>query len=429
MTAERSTVEVELNALNHIIFGSLYDFEITTLEFVIKVVLGNFFPFDNRNLTVRDNISFCGFDFFKGIVCAYKHILEHSHTAFVGSGIEVNTLSRSGLAVKVELNALIHIIFGSLDNLQIATLENVLKAHRSRLSTHDRYSLRLLRLIIIDGLLCNGVSAGTKVINDNLAVRTRLYGLVHTVSGNGKGNARHITVLRGLNDFGRTQADLDIEITPHGIVYFCGKGRQVLLTTTGCIHTVRPNNNTLTNRTVLCSGNAYFTRRCFICGDSQLVSANREADTRLTCGKRIITQHVVCVGECSGIVCTVPLKFNILSLRSRLRKEARYFGVLLHVGNDTVVAADILTVKRVVLAYTVVYCIIAARINVVKVAVTLTDNRFPNKSLCCHNVSHLIRIGGVLRTPINIYRSGVTVLKDTTDEQLDLVSRNGLVVG
>ena len=123
----------------------------------------------------------------------------------------------------MELNALIHIIFGSLDDLQIATLESILKAHRSRLSTHDRYSLRLLRLIIIDGLLCNGVSAGTKVINDDFAIRTRLYGLVHTVSGNGKGNARHITVLRGLNDFGRTQADLDIEITPHGVVYFCGK--------------------------------------------------------------------------------------------------------------------------------------------------------------------------------------------------------------
>ena len=93
MTAERSTIEVELNALNHIIFGSLYDFEIATLEFVIKVVLGNFFPFDNRNLTVRNDISFCGFDFFKGIVSAYKHILEHSHTAFIGSGEKVNGLS------------------------------------------------------------------------------------------------------------------------------------------------------------------------------------------------------------------------------------------------------------------------------------------------------------------------------------------------
>ena len=93
MTAERSTVEVELNTLNHIIFGSLYDFEIATLEFVIKVVLGNFFPFDNRNLTVRNDISFCGFDFFKGIVSAYKHVLEHSHTAFIGSGEKVNGLS------------------------------------------------------------------------------------------------------------------------------------------------------------------------------------------------------------------------------------------------------------------------------------------------------------------------------------------------
>ena len=130
----------------------------------------------------------------------------------------------------MELHALIHIIFGSLNDLQITSLENVLEAHRCRLSTHDRYSLRLLRLIIADRLFCNGVSAGTKVINDNLAIRTRLNSLVYAVAGNGKGNARNITVLRGLNDFGRTQTYFDIEITPHGIVYFCGKGRQVLNT-------------------------------------------------------------------------------------------------------------------------------------------------------------------------------------------------------
>ena len=189
----------------------------------------------------------------------------------------------------MELHALIHIIFGSLNDLQIASLENVLETHRSRLSTHDRYSLRLLRLIITDRLFCNGVSAGTKVINDNLTIRTRLYGFVYAVAGNSKGNARNITVLRGLNDFSRTQADLDVEITPYGIVYFCSKGRQILLTVAGCIHTVRPNNNTLTNRAVLCSGNAYFTCRCFICGNSQLISACRKTDTRLTCGKRIIT--------------------------------------------------------------------------------------------------------------------------------------------
>ena len=138
----------------------------------------------------------------------------------------------------MEFYALIHIIFGGFNNLQITSLENVLEAHRSRLSTHDRYSLRLLRLIITDRLFCNGVSAWTKVINDNLAIRTRLYSFVYAVAGNGKGNARNITVLRGLNDFGRTQTHFDIEITPHRIVYFCSKGRQVLNACAGFDFTV-----------------------------------------------------------------------------------------------------------------------------------------------------------------------------------------------
>jgi len=103
--------------------------------------------------------------------------------------------------------------------------------------------------------------------------------------------------------------------------------------------------------------------------------------------------------------------------------------VLLHVGFHAVVVRNELTVQRMVGCDTVFYRIVAAGINVVEVRVTLTDDGFPNKRLCCHNVCQLICIGGILRTPFGCYRSGVAVLEDSTDEQFDLICFDGLVIG
>ena len=91
--------------------------------------------------------------------------------------------------------------------------------------------------------------------------------------------------------------------------------------------------------------------------------------------------------------------------------------------------ADILTVQGVILTYTVIDRIITSGINVVEIGISFTDYRFPNKSLRGHDMSHLIRIICILRTPINIYLAGVTVLEDSTDEEFDLICGDCLVVG
>lgn len=98
-------------------------------------------------------------------------------------------------------------------------------------------------------------------------------------------------------------------------------------------------------------------------------------------------------------------------------------------GYHTVVVADILTVKRMVLAYTVVYCIIATRINVVKVAVTLTDNCFPNESLCCHNVCKFVCVACILSAPLATYTTRITILKNSTNKQFDFIGRNCFIIG
>ena len=65
----------------------------------------------------------------------------------------------------------------------------------------------------------------------------------------------------------------------------------------------------------------------------------------------------------------------------------------------------------------------------IKVAVTLTNNSLPNQGVCCHHVCHFIGVGGVLRSPFSCNRSGITVLEDATDKQLDFICGDRLVIG
>ena len=72
--------------------------------------------------------------------------------------------------------------------------------------------------------------------------------------------------------------------------------------------------------------------------------------------------------------------------------------------------------------------VLAACADLVEVLVTLTDHGFPNEKLCSDCVSQLIA-ALVLRTPRGRDCSRVAVLEDTTDEQLNIVRRNGAVIG
>ena len=103
--------------------------------------------------------------------------------------------------------------------------------------------------------------------------------------------------------------------------------------------------------------------------------------------------------------------------------------MFLYTRYHAVVVADVLTVQRMILANTVVNRIIAAGINVIKIGVTLTDYSFPNKSLCRHNVRHLICIRCILRAPININLAGISILKDSSNKEFDFIRRNCLIIG
>ena len=192
--AKGCAVKVELHSFHQAILGCFNNLQIAALQFVIEVVFGNFLPFDNRVLAIRNDISFCGIYFFQRIIGADQNILKDRDTVCIGSGIKIDILTGCGFTVKAELHAFIHVILRSFDNLQITSLEDIVKANRNRLSANNRDSLRLLRFIVVDRLLSNGISAGCKVVDDNLAITTGLNCLIYTIAGNRKRNAGDIAV-------------------------------------------------------------------------------------------------------------------------------------------------------------------------------------------------------------------------------------------
>ena len=60
----------------------------------------------------------------------------------------------------MELHALHKIVLGCFDNLQTATLQGIAERDRRRFPADDCHGLGFLRLVAVDGLLRDGVSAG-----------------------------------------------------------------------------------------------------------------------------------------------------------------------------------------------------------------------------------------------------------------------------
>ena len=298
---QRSAVKMESNAFDHTVLGGLCNLDATAFQFVVELVLGNFIPLDHSILAIGNDILCGSINLFQGIACADKDIGESGNAACVGRSVEVNALSGSRSTVKTEPYTFVHIILRGLDDLEITSFQNVIEAHSCRLTAGDGNSLRLLGLIVSDGLLSDGISAGAEVVDHDFAIASGFNGLIHAISGNREGNAGNLTVFRSLNDLSRAKADLQIEIALNRVVYFCSKGRQVLLTFTRLIHAIRPNNNAASHRSILGGRNRHGVRRSLVCGDSERVAADRKINTGCVCAKGVVA-HCYKTSKKAGVI-------------------------------------------------------------------------------------------------------------------------------
>ena len=117
----------------------------------------------------------------------------------------------------MELHALHKIVLGSLDNLQVATLQHIVKGDGRGVTADDCHPLDALRLIAVNALLGDGVNARHK-LNIHRAVRLGGDGLVYAVPRDVELDARYNAVLGSLLDMTCAVGfGVDFQIEIHGV--------------------------------------------------------------------------------------------------------------------------------------------------------------------------------------------------------------------
>ena len=119
--------------------------------------------------------------------------------------------------MKAKLYALIHIVLGGLDHLEIASFEDIIKGHRRGLTADYGDPSCFLRFIFVFNQFGHSVNARAEIVFQNNAAVGRFHGFIHTGSLNAEGDAVHLAVLRGLDDFGRAIRNLNVKIAFYGV--------------------------------------------------------------------------------------------------------------------------------------------------------------------------------------------------------------------
>ena len=354
------TGETELDAFSQTVLGSLGDGKVTALEDIIEGYRCGLVIFHRNGFTCLRFVVVLMLLGYR--VGAGQETFDLDFAVFIGSHILVDTV-----AGYHERNARYDAVLGGLNDLEVAALERIVKRYGCGLSRYDGYGFCRLRFVAIFHNLGHGVGAGAEIVDLDLAVRSGGYRLIHTVACDGESNAGHLSVLGSLNDLGRAEADLNVQIALDRIVDLGRVSGQVLNTAAGCVYAVRPYHNAFSHRAGLGGCDAYFTGGCGVCSNGQLVSTDREGNAGLIGTKGVVAQYIVGIGQGCGVVRAVPRKLNFLCFGGGFGKETRHLGVLLYTCHHAVVVRNKLTVQRVIGSDTVFYRIVAAGINMVEV--------------------------------------------------------------
>ena len=391
-----------------------------------EALVGHAVPFNRCGLGIGNDILGSRIDFFQGISGADEHIPKVSDAVAVGDGIFVYRMTAERGAIEMEGNALVQSILRGLIDRQIASFQHIVKGDGCHLSADYSDTAGFLGFVFVIGLLCYGIDTGSKIVDLELAVTVGLNSFIDTITGDGKGNAGNLAILRGLDDLRAAKADLQLQETLYRVGNRLCIGDDILRTAAGVVGSIGPGNNAHALRVLLGGGNHNSISRCFICRNGQCVSADRKINAGHIGGKGIVTQNAVSVGQFSHIFLTGPFHFDFLCLGAALCKEAGQGCMALDLRRNGVVITHDLAVQRMLGADRIKNGIITAGIDLIEVAVTLADNGFPNHQLRSNCIGQLVA-ALILGAPVQRDRPGITILENTTDKGLDLIGTDGIV--
>ena len=181
----------------------------------------------------------------------------------------------------MELHTLVQSVLGGLGHGQIAAAEYIVEGNRRRLSGKHGNTVAFLGHILVIALLGDGIGAGHQIVDVNFTVSVGGNALIDALAGDGEGNAVHLAVLAGLDDFSASIADLQLEKRSYRVADGGRIGDGILNAAVGAVLIVRPNKNTAAGSASTC-GDRHIAAGSRIGGDSERIARHTEMKARLT---------------------------------------------------------------------------------------------------------------------------------------------------
>ena len=361
----------------HIALG---DGDAELFQHVVHALVGHFIPLDGGCLGIRHHITDRGIHLLQYIARADEHVFKTRHTAGIRHSIFVHRLPGEGCAGQMEGHALHQPVLTGFRHFQAAALQLVIESYGGGLAADDGHALGFLGFILINRLLGYGINARVEVGDVDLARRVSGLGGTVPLAGDSEVDPGHLTVLGSLNQLHIAGFHFQVQIAHHIIGHGFPVGGKVLLAAAD--NPICPNHN------AAALGRDFFRldgHRAFdgLGGsDGELVSVHREIQAGGAAGEGVVTQHTIGVRKSEGILLAIPFQLIGTGVGGTAEKAGQH-GVALHRALNGGILAENLAVQRMVGAdiFRHVVFALGAGVHMVKLAVALTHNRFPNKKL------------------------------------------------
>ena len=366
------------------------------LQHVVHALLGDLTPFDGGCLGIRHHITDGGIHLLQYIACADKHVFKARHTAGIRHSILIHRLPGEGCAVQVEGHALHQPVFAGFRHFQAATLQLVVEIHGSSLAADDGHALGFLGFILINRLLGYGINAGIEVGDVDLARLIGGLGGAVPLAGNGEVDPGYLSILGSLNQLHIAGFHFQIQIAYHLVGNGFPVGGKVLLAAAS--NAVCPNYNTAALGSHFFRLNGHRAFDGLGRSDGELVAIHREIQAGGAAGEGVISQHIVFIRESEGILLAIPFQLIGTGVCGAAEKAGEHSVALDRALNGGILTED-LAVKGILRAdiFRDIVLALGVGVHMVKLAVALTHDGFPDKKLggdCPGHLAGILRVIG-----------------------------------
>ena len=376
----------------HIALG---DGDAEFLQHVVHALVGNFIPLNGSCLGIRHHITDGGIHLLQYIAGADQHVFKMRHTVSIRHSIFVHRLPGEGCARQVEGHALHQPVLAGFRHFQAAALEDVVEIDGGSLAADDGHALGFLGFVLINRLLGYGINAGIEVGDVDLARLIGGLGGAVPLAGDGEVDPGYLSILGSLNQLHIAGFHFQVQIAYHLVGNGFPVGGKVLLAAAS--NAVCPNHNTAALGSHFFRLNGHRAFDGLGGSDGELVAVHGEIQPGGAAGEGVVTQHTVGIRESERILLAIPFQLIGTGVCGAAEKAGQH-GVALDRALNGGILAENLAVQGMVGADIFRHVVFALGIGVhmVKLAVALTHDGFPNKKLG----SDISRdLAGVLRVP------------------------------